>query len=162
MLGLVTFVASTAQAQQYPVTTGGLDTETIGGQDTTNLAGGTPFRVKGGGYAPGSQVTITIESNPIVLGTFTANAAGNIDVTVTIPLTGLAVGSHTIKATGTAPTGGTVVLSQTVSVTGVTQTPVTGQLPFTGAESRLPFVVGAALLGLGGVLYFAARRVSIV
>src|SRR5262245_24618701 len=77
----------TAQAQSlcpafganYPITTAPLETT------TGTVAPGQTVEVAGGGFAPGSEVCIEVESDPVVLATVTASAAGTIDVIVTIP-----------------------------------------------------------------------------
>ena len=51
------------------------------------------------GLAPGSQVTQTLFSEPITLGTGTADAAGNFSSTFSIPAT-VPLGTHTLRVQG--------------------------------------------------------------
>lgn len=81
--------------------------------DPTPTAGGS-ITISGSGYAPGSEVRITIESEPALLGTVAADATGAFAATVTIPAT--LSGTHTIKSTGIAPDGSVRVLATVVLV----------------------------------------------
>ena len=56
------------------------------------------MNIEGGGFDPGSEVEIELQSDPIPLGTTTADANGNISVQVTLPL--IPPGEHTIVAKG--------------------------------------------------------------
>lgn len=104
------------------------------------------------GFKPGSTVQISIHSTPVLLATATADANGNVDVTVKIP-TGFVPGStHQIVASGSSPTGAPVNDTVNVTLAGGG-----GALPFTGAEVVTVGVTGIALLGVGGFLVFAAR-----
>lgn len=81
--------------------------------DSTPTAGGS-VGVSGSGYAPGSEVRITIESRSALLATVTADATGAFVATVTIPAA--LSGTHTIKSTGIAPDGSVRVLATVVTV----------------------------------------------
>jgi hypothetical protein len=126
-----------ALAQQYEGETDTLDVSTL------EPAPGEAVTISGSGFAPGSEVTITIESTPQTLTTVSADADGAFTATVQIP-TDLSPGSHTLKATGVTPDGATLVLSTEVTVAG------TGaELAETGeGVPRTVFIVAAALAGV--------------
>ena len=124
--------------------------------------------VAAGFFTPGSNVTVTLQSDPVVLGTVVADATGNIGATYNLPV-GVEAGSHTIVVTG--PRLGTNV-SESVSaaitvtipagcVSNVTVTPTTtssGGLPVTGSDNGIFIAVGAGLLVAGGLLVMATRK----
>jgi PKD repeat protein len=60
---------------------------------------GTVVPVDGEGFAPGEQVSLTLFSDPIALGTLTANADGIIRGSFTVPLSA-ATGEHEVEALG--------------------------------------------------------------
>ena len=136
--------AGPAAAQEYPVREDDLVVDDTSGSDGVVVVG-ERVRISGGGFVPGSTVTLVIESDPIVLGTTVADGAGFIDVSVTIP-SGLTAGGHTLKASGPAPGGGTLVLSQPVTVAASqgSDPGSAGQ----GSGSRLPVTGGALILSL--------------
>jgi hypothetical protein len=81
----------------------------------TTLSPGQQFTASGAGFAANTQVTITLQSQPVTLATVVANAQGQFTVTLTIPA-GTTPGTHTVIATGQAPDGSARTLSQTVNV----------------------------------------------
>ena len=118
---VIGLAAGAAGAQDYPVEKGTLS---IVGDDGTTGDGsdspvpvevGTEVRLQGGGFVPGSEVMLTIESEPIELGVTTADSAGEIDVLVSVPA-GIEVGEHVVKASGEAAVGGRLVLELPVEV----------------------------------------------
>lgn len=139
---------STAGAQY------GGGTGPVGAPNT--VAPGESVTISLGGFRPNSQVTVTIESTPVTLGTFRADSGGNVNATVTIP-SSLSVGDHTLKVTGVSPTGASRVVSQDVAVT------ATGTSPLTGTRAIPLVALGAVLivLGLTTVLVLRSRRVSV-
>ena len=60
----------------------------------------TPIRLDAAGFKPGSDVVITLESDPVNLGTFVADSAGRIATSVVVPAD-FPAGNHTLKLTGT-------------------------------------------------------------
>lgn len=109
-------------AQEYPSQSGTLlvgDDPQDGTESTPSepelVEPGQEVRVSGGGFVPGSEVTITIESKPILLVLTTADVNGEIDVVVMVPID-VPVGDHTLKATGDAATGGRLVLARPAAV----------------------------------------------
>ena len=120
-----------------------------------SVAAGSTVRVTGGGYLPGSTVTLIAYSTPQVLTTTVADGSGNIDVTVTIPA-GLAAGNHTLVAAGVDAQGNTHYLTLPITVTGGTTG--SGGLAYTGADIAVPAIGGLAALAIGGGLVLAGRR----
>lgn len=128
------------------------------------------------GFLPGTGVTITVFSDPLVIGTFAADANGSISQTWTVP-SGFAAGAHTVTLTGQT-VAGAVQLSVPITVGSLVQAvtttagpaptaaPVavttTGSLPTTGSGLTQPLVFGAAamLLGGGAALVVSRRRAS--
>lgn len=122
------------------------------------------------GFAPNSDVTITVYSDPLVIGTFAADANGSISQTWTVP-SGFAAGAHTVVLSGRS-IAGAVELSAPITVGSLVQAvPTTaapsttaavvttsGNLPTTGSGLTQPLVVGAAVLVLGGGAAVAVSR----
>lgn len=161
VLGLATLPAS---AQYQPmfitvnptaVTSCGTDTGTV--------------TVNAGYFEEGSNVVVTLQSDPVVLGTVVADAAGTINVTYSLPV-GVTAGAHTVIATGPrADTGITESVSAAITVTvpagcvsNQTLTPTTtsggGNLPVTGSDNGIFVAIGAGLLVAGGLLVMTTRR----
>ncbi len=114
------------------------------------------------GLKPLSKVTVELHSDPLVLGTFTADANGTINVDVTVPA-GTEVGDHTIVATGVDPQGNPVTASIPVTVmsnTSPTADPNGGGgfLPRTGGDVATLVTVGGVLVVIGSASALAARR----
>ena len=72
--------------------------------------------VSGSGFAGGSEVGLFLFSDPINLGTITANASGTATATAQIPGT-VPTGSHTLQIAGTNSSGQTIALSMGITVT---------------------------------------------
>ncbi|MFI5894098.1 fibronectin type III domain-containing protein [Actinoplanes sp. NPDC051513] len=103
------------------------------GSGTT--APGATITITGSGYAPYSTVVLSLFSNPVSLGTATADANGNIAVTVSLPA-GTPTGSHTLLATGLDSHGAVLNLAKSVAVTTPPATTPTAARP-TGAVASL-------------------------
>jgi hypothetical protein len=162
VVGLALVGATTVNAQQYGSTTGPLQ---IG---SSSLQSGVSVLVAGEGFAPGAPVTITLQSDPIVLDTTTADMAGRISDRVTIPVSAPA-GDHHVVATGQAVDGGTLTLSAAVTVAaspattlpnGKGSVPVpSGPIPTTGANWIATKIwIGIVVIVAGTVLIFGVRR----
>ena len=76
--------------------------------------GGVPM--SGSGFSGGSEVGLFLFSDPINLGTVTANASGTATATAQIPST-VPAGSHTLQIAGTNSSGKTINLSMGITVT---------------------------------------------
>ena len=102
------------------------------------------------GLAVGSNVLITVESEPVVVYDGPVDADPAV-ISFTVP-SGLAAGTHTITAVGGDAAGGELVFScPEFQVLGST-------LPRTGSDPGMMVGIGGALLVLGGATYYAARR----
>lgn len=127
---------------------------------STVVEPGEPMTISGGGFAPNADITITLESDPVLLKRTRANATGFFTATVTIPES-TPPGTHTIKASGRAAEGGQQVLSTTIVVEGEgAEGGVASALPFTGTDLLLMLVVTGGLFGVGSALWHAGRRRS--
>ena len=112
----------------------------------------------GRGFLAYSTVAVTIYSDPIVLGRFTTNGAGNFRGPVTVPEV-LTVGGHTVVAQGVAPDGTARAMAVDVTVGAVR--PVTNpgdRLPATGPGITVLVLIGCAFVSTGGGLVTVSRR----
>jgi hypothetical protein len=120
---------------------------------TTSPAPGEAVEVAGGGFRDGSRVRAVIFSDPVVLGTARADAAGEVAIDVTIPESFAAGSEHRIELQGVDPDGEVRILSRRITLAGGSAT-----LPFTGAAFVPALGLAGVLLVVGGVL-LATRRV---
>ena len=72
--------------------------------------------MSGSGFASGSEVGLFLFSDPINLGTVTANTSGTATATAQIPGT-VPTGSHTLQIAGTNSSGQTIALSMGITIT---------------------------------------------
>lgn len=106
--------------------------------------------LRGSGFSPGAQVTITFHSIPVVVGKTSADARGDITATVAVP-DRAAAGTHHFDASGPTPSGQSTKVLATVMVA-VSGSYARPSLATTGA------LVGVALaLPLGTWLLLGAR-----
>jgi titin len=119
---------------------------------------GQQITVMGTGFLPHSTVTVTIYSDPVVLGTAVTDANGNFSLPVTVPAS-LAAGQHSLVAAGVDPAGAIRTLRLDVTVPSPAK-PAGPELAYTGADLTVPLSIGAASLVLGGVLLRVNRRRS--
>ena len=129
-----------------------------------------------GGFGPLTLVVVTLRSEPVVLGTFTADAQGRVRATVTLP-GDVTVGNHSLTVAGTDAAGRPYAVTSPVVVaaaittttrTATINTPTTrtisgnvesnGLLARTGRTLGPVAAVGALLVVGGGVLTVVARR----
>jgi hypothetical protein len=141
---------------------------TMAASPSTVAAGGTTT-VTGSGFTPCAEVTLTLHSDPVALGTATADATGAFSQQVTIPasttagthtITGAAGGTNgiatiTVTAEGTSTSAGSGSSSSTAAVTPAQSG---GPLAFTGAHAALYSGLGLLLVLAGGTVAFLARR----
>lgn len=119
------------------------------------------------GWKPGSTVQITLNSEPLDVGTAIADQVGTIVHTFTVPSNFL-VGAHTVTLTGLDLAGQVQVLSADLEVTALagavnsftpTGGSATGPLPRTGSSLVVPLsLVGAGVAVSGAGLVVASRR----
>lgn len=143
LLSVVGVTLASAQDSE-PVSTGTL---TVVGDNA--VAPGEEVELRGAGYAPGGSIAITIESEPRLLATVQADAAGAFRATVTIP-TDITAGEHTLKATGPDASGGLRVLSADITVIGA--------LPRTGSDAAALTLAGLAAVSAGAATVIFVRR----
>lgn len=117
-------------------------------------APGASVDVGASGFQPNSEVEVIFRSDPITLATATADAAGEVMATVTIPSD--ASGAHRIEVVGVAPDGSPRTVSSDITVTadGESSEP----LPSTG-NSVAPAVIIAIVAALVGVALLVVTRV---
>ena len=139
----------------------------------SSAAPGEQLTVVGTGFAPRSQATIIIYSDPVVLGTVTTDDDGAFSIPVTVPAD-LAAGHHSLVASGFDADGNERFLRMDVTVAaGATAGSTTApgattagaaaaadgtQLAFTGATVLVPAGLGLTALVGGGVLLLVSRR----
>lgn len=140
----------------------------------TVTAAGKTFTIHLSGFKPGSPVDIVIHSTPLDLGTFTADATGAVDATLTLP-SNFPAGAHTITASGIDAAGKPFILASPLTVaaagstlgttTSATGTSATGTsstssagLPFTGFELGAASLLGVGLLGAGSLAVVSGRK----
>ena len=105
------------------------------------------------GFAPGSEAKATLNSDPIPLGTFRADATGTVTIDVPVPAEA-PPGEHTVVAVGIDPTGAPRTASQSV----VLESETAGILAFTGSNPQALVGLGGLLIAVGAAGTLAARR----
>jgi hypothetical protein len=146
---VLALAVSPAAAQQYPPAQETIvvdDTVVVPGQDVVISFSGSPA---------GSTWTFTFFSQPVVLGTATADAGGAVTFSATIP-ENATPGTHTI--TGVNETGLSVSVSLTVTADAAQAAATDGDLALTGRNTVPLSRLGAILVAAGGVAVLAARR----
>jgi hypothetical protein len=108
-------------------------------------------RIKASGYKPLSIVKVTIFSDPIELGSVTADGNGDIDVTVQIPAS-LPEGDHNIVSSGIDINGIPYATNSPVNVASPRV------LAFTGSNSGNLAVVAGILVVVGAAGTASARK----
>jgi LPXTG-motif cell wall-anchored protein len=130
----------------------------------TTAAPGGSITVSGSGAPASSAVSASLDA--AVIGSGTADGAGNFSFSATVPAT--ASGNETVTVTcGTSGTA-TAVLSvttaqatTTTTAAATTTTVAAAGLPRTGSSDAMPMTVaGLAAVGLGGAALVVARRRS--
>ncbi len=135
------------------------------------LSPGATVTITGSGFQPNETVTVLLDSHS-TLATVTADSAGEVSATVTLPST-LAAGQHTLILHGTLASATFRFAVEAASATG-TPTPVPsssssagsgsssggGTLPFTGTQALGGLTLGLLLLISGAGLLLGARRRS--
>ena len=150
--------ATPAVAQQYP------PAENLLTLSDTTLVGGQPVTITAGSFLEGATVSFSFASDPVTLGSATANADGRATLTASIP-GNASPGQHTITASGDS-VDGPLLVSSTVTVSGgAADTPATtsaAELPPTGVgdATSMAAIVAVIALALGGALLFIVRRRS--
>jgi hypothetical protein len=170
---------ASAALAEYPPSDGS------GAVSATTVSAGGHVVFTGGGFEPGSDVTISV--NDAVYATSTANVvetaalsrSSSVHVTTaayvrnaatvtagatsafSVEVTLQTVGANVLTGTGVDPSGATRVVTAKVTVHEATGTPAVDKgsnLPFTGGSVVLPgVIVGLAMLGGGFLLLTTVR-----
>lgn len=160
-LGLVMASASTAGAAPSPYPPPTSAGPSISIAFDSPLVTGSPITITITGFQPFESITLVIFSDPINLGTFTADGEGTLTTTVTVPA-GLEPGAHTIVATGSegsvAQYG--ITLAGGLAFTGPGEGSGGGGsgLAFTGIAIGGSLILAIGLLTAGAVTLMAGRR----
>jgi hypothetical protein len=169
--GTTTTTAAGGTTTTTTTTAGTTTTTSPAGDGTVTPSSAAPaagITVNSPGWTAGATVTATLHSDPVTLGTLTADATGKVTGSFTVPA-GTAPGAHTIALVGTGSTGTSRTVNIAFTVTAASSATTTAvsvagsstgtgssSLPFTGAyDSRL---AGAALLMLGVALLLLSFR----
>jgi len=150
----VVLLAAPAAAQQYPPAENSLTVS-----DTTPTPGQT-IDIEARTFVAGSAVSVTLNSDPVLLGTPTSDPSGVARLSATIPAN-TALGAHTIVATGTASDGTPLTLTVSINVVAADGSGGSGGggLPRTGDDTSLPLArIGLALAAAGGVITAVAAK----
>ncbi|MBV8960422.1 MAG: hypothetical protein JO087_16770 [Actinobacteria bacterium] len=119
----------------------------------TTLTPGQKITVTASGFTPNESVAVAAHSATVSLGSVTADAAGKVTASITLP-TSLDAGAHTITLTGASRVASypfTVAASSTGGTSGSSSSSGSGALPRTGRQ-----ILGTAGAGLGVFLLGAA------
>lgn len=126
-----------------------------------SAARGESVTATGGGYRPASRVEVTLNSEPMPLGSATTDAAGAFELRFTVPASAT-LGRHTVTASGVDGAGAARVLSATLEVTAAGGAPAGSRdgstLPRTGLATAAMAGLGTALVALGTVAVVGVRR----
>lgn len=146
LLASVLLLPPPAGAQEYPLHTAALPV--LSGP----VAPGSNIQMSVDGFEAFGILTVTLESDPVLLGEFDIDANGSVAIDVAIPVDTVP-GEHTLKASGPSPEGGILVASTPVVVSAPEGSP-----PDEG--SSLPSIAlrGGAGAILGALLLFALYR----
>ncbi|MEO1056248.1 MAG: Calx-beta domain-containing protein [Actinomycetota bacterium] len=146
----------------------------VAGIPTQPIRGGVPIQFVGPGFDPNQRVQVILRSDPVALGTFSADGDGTVDAVVTIP-PGTPAGEHTLAMEaidGDRRILVTIEVSADVADSPGTADPPSaapapvvadpvvppGGLPSTGGNAGGLLVGGALVALLGGVLWLFGRR----
>jgi hypothetical protein len=130
----------------------------------SSLTPGQQVTISATGFTSGETTTITVQSDPITLGSSVADSTGKVSKSVTIP-TSLAAGSHTLTVTGTARTATfpfTIAASSSASgssSSGGSTGSSSGSLPFTGSSPLSMVLWAALLLAFGRIAVLLGRPI---
>lgn len=122
-----------------------------GGTNNGTVVAGTTITVSGSGFSPDSDVTVVLRSNPVTLGSFTADSNGKVVASVKIPLNTPA-GTHHLYFVD--ENGVEYLISEITVAAAGDSTAVIPGLGFEGA----PYFGVAALMLLGGAALMVRRR----
>ena len=154
-------------------TPGPNDTSATGTPSKSSVAPGEVLQLGAeAGFKAEASLTIVMNSDPVTLGSISANASGGFTTTVSIPSNATA-GSHTIEVAGANNNNGIHRLTYAITVTGSSGTDTSAQtgatasptgtganLPNTGGEIAVIVMVAAGLIVVGLELIRGKRRLE--
>jgi LPXTG-motif cell wall-anchored protein len=117
---------------------------------TTSLSstpGGT-ITVHGDGFGPDTDVTVTLHSAPMLLGTAHTNSSGSFVKTFTIP-SGATLGAHTVVLSGVDANGDPATTTLALTLT---------NLPTTGANFQTTVMIALGLMVFGAALALRKKK----
>lgn len=121
---------------------------------------GDEVAVSGDGFAAGTEVRVTLESDPVLLATVTTDQTGAFAVRVTIPSD--VSGAHQLVATGLDPSGSVRALVTAITILSAPRTdtvdPTTG--PLRSSDGIVLGLAGLAIVGLTLVTLYVLKRRS--
>ena len=127
-----------------------------------SIRAGNDITISGTGFTPGATITFELHSDPIRLGTLTADADGALRGTLRIPGS-VPAGAHTLVALS----GTTVISTTALTVTaaagaqsGGSATAPGGALATTGLEAPVVIIAVGVILAIMGGLLVRRRRVE--
>jgi hypothetical protein len=131
-----------------------------------SIRAGNDITISGTGFTPGATIGFELHSDPIALGTLTADADGALQGTLRIPVSAPA-GAHTLVALS----GTTVIASTALTVTAAAGAGTGGQaggsavalgggLAATGADAPVALIAFAVVAAVMGGLLLRRRRVD--
>jgi LPXTG-motif cell wall-anchored protein len=154
-LGAVVATAAPAGAQQYPP-----EPCIVTVSDSTVEPGQT-IDITAGVFSPGTEITVTMTPDSVVLGTATVGESGTAALSAVVPAT-VAAGEHTIAVNGVGCAAVTVSITAapatTVAPAGAASPSASGDLPRTGGDTFPVARVGGALVAFGAGLVLLARQ----
>ncbi|POH72131.1 hypothetical protein CVS27_17570 [Arthrobacter glacialis] len=125
---------------------------------TVTAAQGDSLLVTGSGFTPNELVTAVIRSTPVEMGTFTADAKGNVKVSWRVPV-GFALGEHTVTLTGQSSSHAVVVPVLITAMETAVTVPGHDELSNTGASGlALVMAFGLLIVAAGVALVVRSRR----
>lgn len=119
------------------------------------LEPGAELTITGRNFKPGSTASFTLFSEPVLLGTAVADAAGVVTLRVTLPQD-VAAGAHTIVISGVGMDGAAVDVSAAIAIAALAASD--GGLATTGASAKVLGGLAIALLMAGASVFVMNRR----
>lgn len=164
LVGATLLTVAPAGADSYSTPDDGIVVDT-GSSGGTSSPGDT-IDVEVTNAQPGSTLDVYVQSDPVFLGTMTADSTGTARGSFTLPA-GLEAGDHTVVVNGTDSSGNPRTWSYGITVADATAADdggsgaVPDELSFTGS-STVPLVGAGALLVAAGVatVRFRQRRLG--
>lgn len=170
---------TTTSGQSTSTTASGVTTTTTAGPSAsvspTTVAPGGSFTLTTSGWRALATLTAVLHSDPVTLGTMTADASGAASGVFSIPA-GTALGAHSITVSGTDPAGSDRTVTVSITVASATSSSLSSSassssggsssssgssssgLSRTGATIGRTISLALVFLGIGFILYGRTRR----